>query len=153
VDVLLGQAASLAVAGLYVPLLPVGFAQTCTQGPSTYTGPTYIQFMPHLCLCLSIPVLQVFPVDVLREAAGLGLAGLYVPEEYGGSGLGRLDGCVIFEGLAYGDISTAAFLTIHNMVRAGGVCPLRQCWPQVLLPLKPSHPSTHVKFKPHFPAG
>jgi hypothetical protein len=153
VDVLLGQAASLAVAGLYVPLLPVGFAQTCTQGPSTYTGPTYIQFMPHLCLCLSIPVLQVFPVDVLREAAGLGLAGLYVPEEYGGSGLGRLDGCVIFEGLAYGDISTAAFLTIHNMVRAGGVCPLWQCWPQVLLPLKPSHPSTHVKFKPHFPAG
>jgi alkylation response protein AidB-like acyl-CoA dehydrogenase len=43
-------------------------------------------------------------------------AGLYVPEEYGGSGLGRLDGTLIFEGLSYGDISTAAYLTIHNMV-------------------------------------
>lgn len=63
---------------------------------------------------------QVFPVDVLREAAGLGFGGLYVPEEYGGSGLGRLDGAIIFEGLAYGDISTAAYLTIHNMVRGGG---------------------------------
>lgn len=59
---------------------------------------------------------KVFPVDVLREAAGLGFGGLYVPEEYGGSGLGRLDGAIIFEGLAYGDISTAAYLTIHNMV-------------------------------------
>eukprot|EP00775_Hariotina_reticulata_P006700 gene6700-6923_t len=42
--------------------------------------------------------------------------GLYVPEQYGGSGLGRLDGVLIFEGLSYGDISTAAYLTIHNMV-------------------------------------
>lgn len=41
--------------------------------------------------------------------------GLYVPEEYGGSGLGRLDGALIFEGLSYGDVSTAAYLTIHNM--------------------------------------
>lgn len=65
-----------------------------------------------------LPLLQVFPVDVLREAASLGLAGLYVPEEYGGSGLGRLDGALAFEGLSYGDISTAAYLTIHNMVRA-----------------------------------
>lgn len=63
---------------------------------------------------------QVFPVDVLREAASLGLAGLYVPEEYGGSGLGRLDGALVFEGLSYGDISTAAYLTIHNMVRECG---------------------------------
>lgn len=39
-----------------------------------------------------------------------------MPEEYGGSGLGRLDGSLIFEGLSYGDISTAAYLTIHNMV-------------------------------------
>jgi alkylation response protein AidB-like acyl-CoA dehydrogenase len=64
--------------------------------------------------------LQVFPVDVLREAAALGFAGLYVPEEFGGSGLGRLDGSAIFEGLSYGDISTAAYLTIHNMVRRAG---------------------------------
>jgi alkylation response protein AidB-like acyl-CoA dehydrogenase len=71
-------------------------------------------------LVLTGAVSQVFPVDVLREAAELGFAGLYVPEEFGGSGLGRLDGAVIFEGLSYGDISTAAYLTIHNMVRTTG---------------------------------
>lgn len=46
---------------------------------------------------------------------GVAITGLYVPEEYGGSGLGRLDGALVFEGLAYGDVSTAAYLTIHNM--------------------------------------
>ena len=56
-----------------------------------------------------------FPVDVLRAAAGLGLAGIYVQEEFGGSGLTRLDASLVFEALSYGDVSTAAFLSIHNM--------------------------------------
>ena len=38
-----------------------------------------------------------FPVDVLREAAGLGMAGIYTREEHGGSGLTRLDAALIFE--------------------------------------------------------
>ena len=56
-----------------------------------------------------------FPVDVLREAAALGLAGIYVAEDVGGSGLTRLDASLIFEALSYGDVSSAAFLSIHNM--------------------------------------
>jgi alkylation response protein AidB-like acyl-CoA dehydrogenase len=56
-----------------------------------------------------------FPVDVLREAAGLGFAGLYIQDDVGGSGLSRLDASIIFEALSYGDVSTAAYLTIHNM--------------------------------------
>ena len=56
-----------------------------------------------------------FPVEVLREAAALGLAGIYVAEEVGGSGLTRLDATLVFEALSYGDVSTAAFLSIHNM--------------------------------------
>ena len=56
-----------------------------------------------------------FPVDVLRKAAGLGFAGLYVAEDVGGSALGRLDAAIVFEQLSYGDVSTAAFLSIHNM--------------------------------------
>ena len=56
-----------------------------------------------------------FPVDVLRKAAGLGFAGLYVAEDVGGSALSRLDASIIFEQLSYGDVSTAAFLSIHNM--------------------------------------
>jgi alkylation response protein AidB-like acyl-CoA dehydrogenase len=56
-----------------------------------------------------------FPVDVLREAAGLGFAAIYCREEHGGSGLTRLDGVLIFEQLARGCITSAAFLSIHNM--------------------------------------
>ena len=57
-----------------------------------------------------------FPVDVLREAAKLGFAGLYVREASGGAGLKRVDGSMIFEELATACPSTAAFMSIHNMV-------------------------------------
>jgi len=56
-----------------------------------------------------------FPVDVLRQAAELGFAGIYVNEDVGGSGLSRLDASIIFEALSYGDVPVAAYLTIHNM--------------------------------------
>lgn len=55
------------------------------------------------------------PVDVLRSGAELGMAGIYVGEEYGGSSLNRLDATLIFEGLSYGCPSIASFLSIHNM--------------------------------------
>ncbi|WP_307347080.1 isobutyryl-CoA dehydrogenase [Caulobacter ginsengisoli] len=58
---------------------------------------------------------KFFPVDVLRQAAGLGFAGIYLQEDVGGSGLTRLDASLIFEALSYGDVPTAAYLTIHNM--------------------------------------
>lgn len=57
----------------------------------------------------------IFPVDTLRAAAALGLAGIYCGEEHGGSGLGRLDAALIFEELSAACPSTAAFLSIHNM--------------------------------------
>jgi len=57
----------------------------------------------------------IFPVDALRAAAALGLAGIYCGEEHGGSGLGRLDAAIIFEELASACPSTAAFISIHNM--------------------------------------
>jgi alkylation response protein AidB-like acyl-CoA dehydrogenase len=56
-----------------------------------------------------------FPVDVLRQAAELGFAGIYVNEDVGGAGLSRLDASIIFEALSYGDVPVAAYLTIHNM--------------------------------------
>ncbi len=56
------------------------------------------------------------PVEVLREAAALGMAGLYVREESGGAGLTRLDAAVVFEALATGCPAVSAFLSIHNMV-------------------------------------
>ncbi|MEZ5774253.1 MAG: isobutyryl-CoA dehydrogenase [Hyphomicrobiaceae bacterium] len=57
-----------------------------------------------------------FPVETLRKAAGLGFAGLYVREDVGGSGLSRLDAAILFEELSSGCVTTAAFLSIHNMV-------------------------------------
>ena len=56
-----------------------------------------------------------FPADVLRKAAALGFAGIYVREDVGGSGLTRLDASLVFEQLSHGDVSIAAFLSIHNM--------------------------------------
>lgn len=58
---------------------------------------------------------KIFPKDVIREAAELGLAGIYVREDVGGSGLTRLDAAIIFEELSRGDVTTAAFISIHNM--------------------------------------
>jgi hypothetical protein len=56
-----------------------------------------------------------FPVDVLRKAASVGFAGVYVREDVGGSALSRLDASLVFEALSYGDVSVAAFISIHNM--------------------------------------
>ncbi|KAI9238991.1 isobutyryl-CoA dehydrogenase [Podila verticillata NRRL 6337] len=58
---------------------------------------------------------QHFPIDVLRRGAKLGFGGLYTREDVGGSGLGRLDTSVVFEALSAGDVSTTAYLTLHNM--------------------------------------
>lgn len=57
----------------------------------------------------------IFPKDVLREAGELGFMALYTPEDVGGMGLSRLDSSLIFEELAGGCTSTAAYMTIHNM--------------------------------------
>ena len=56
-----------------------------------------------------------FPVDTLRRAAELGFGGIYVGDDVGGSALTRLDAAIIFEELAKGCTSTAAFISIHNM--------------------------------------
>src|SRR5579862_9576411 len=58
---------------------------------------------------------EEFPVEALRKAAALGFAGIYVGEQFGGSGLTRLDATIIFEELAAACVSTAAYLSIHNM--------------------------------------
>ncbi len=57
-----------------------------------------------------------FPVDVLREAGTLGMGGIYVREEFGGSGLSRTDAALIFEELSKADPTIAAYISIHNMV-------------------------------------
>jgi alkylation response protein AidB-like acyl-CoA dehydrogenase len=55
------------------------------------------------------------PVDVLREAAELGLGAIYCDERFGGSGMTRLDAALIFEALGTGCPTIAAYTSIHNM--------------------------------------
>lgn len=57
-----------------------------------------------------------FPVDVIRNAASLGLGGIMVAEEFGGSGLGRFEAVLVYEALAKGCAAISAYLSIHNMV-------------------------------------
>src|SRR3984957_1003175 len=56
-----------------------------------------------------------FPVDVMREAATLGIGGIYIRDDVGGSALSRFDAALIFEALAQGCPTVSAFISIHNM--------------------------------------
>ncbi|MEQ1509934.1 MAG: acyl-CoA dehydrogenase family protein [Sphingopyxis sp.] len=56
-----------------------------------------------------------FPREAIKAAAELGFAAIYVSEEAGGIGLGRLEAALIMEAMAYGCPATSAFISIHNM--------------------------------------
>jgi len=56
-----------------------------------------------------------FPADVIRETGPLGLGGIYVRDDVGGSGLGRLEAVLIFEALSRACPAFASFISIHNM--------------------------------------
>lgn len=58
---------------------------------------------------------HLFPRDTIKAAAELGFAAIYVSEESGGIGLGRMESALIMEAMAYGCPSTSAFISIHNM--------------------------------------
>jgi alkylation response protein AidB-like acyl-CoA dehydrogenase len=58
---------------------------------------------------------SIFPRDTIKSAAELGFAAIYVSEESGGIGLGRLESALIMEAMAYGCVPTSAFISIHNM--------------------------------------
>ncbi|MEJ2410677.1 MAG: acyl-CoA dehydrogenase family protein [Novosphingobium sp.] len=57
-----------------------------------------------------------YPVDVWKAAGELGFGAIYVSEENGGIGLGRLDAALIMEAMSYGCPATSAYISIHNMV-------------------------------------
>src|SRR5918992_607690 len=73
-----------------------------------------------------------FPVDVMREAATLGIGGIYIRDDVGGSALTRFDAALIFEALATGCPTVSAFISIHNMaswmIDAYGNDTQRQKW-------------------------
>jgi alkylation response protein AidB-like acyl-CoA dehydrogenase len=58
---------------------------------------------------------EYFPLETYKKLGDLGFSGISIKEDVGGSGLSRLDNTLIMEALATGDISTAGFISIHNM--------------------------------------
>ncbi len=58
---------------------------------------------------------HIYPKATIKQAAELGFGAIYVREENGGIGLGRLEAALIMEAMAYGCASTSAFISIHNM--------------------------------------
>lgn len=81
-----------------------------------------------------------FPIDVLRKAATLGMGGIYIRDDVGGSGLTRMDAALIFEALSQGCPVIASFLSIHNMcawvIDAYGSETQRQKWLPQLTPME-----------------
>jgi alkylation response protein AidB-like acyl-CoA dehydrogenase len=73
-----------------------------------------------------------FPVAEMRQAAALGMGGIYIAEDFGGAGLSRLTAAVIFEALATGCPTVAAYISIHHlvawMIDAHGSDSQRQKW-------------------------
>ncbi len=73
-----------------------------------------------------------FPVAEMRKAAALGMGGVFIAEDVGGSGLSRLTATLIFEALATGCPTVAAYMSIHNMtaslIDAFGTAEQRQKW-------------------------
>lgn len=83
---------------------------------------------------------EIFPIETFKKAAALGLAGIYIKPDIGGAGLSRLDAAIIFEELSRACPSSAAYLSIHNMVNwvidTYGSDAQRQKWLPDLLSMK-----------------
>ena len=80
---------------------------------------------------------HIFPRDVIQRSAELGFGAIYVSEQSGGIGLGRLEAALIMEAMAYGCPSTSAFISIHNMAawmidRFGGETVKAKYLPQLI---------------------
>ena len=57
-----------------------------------------------------------FPIEMIKQTAEMGMGGIYIDEEYGGAGLGRMDAVLVFEALSTGCPAVASYISIHNMV-------------------------------------
>jgi alkylation response protein AidB-like acyl-CoA dehydrogenase len=110
----LASAKPIAAARLRPKILPMDFTLSDEQHAFQQTARDFArdEWLPH---APGWDQREEFPVEALRKAAALGFAGIYVKDQFGGSGLSRLDAALIFEELATACVSTAAYLSIHNM--------------------------------------
>jgi hypothetical protein len=64
---------------------------------------------------------QHFPIELQPKFAELGVMGVLVPEQYGGSGLGYIEYAVIIEEIARVDPSVALAIAAHNSLGSGHI--------------------------------
>jgi alkylation response protein AidB-like acyl-CoA dehydrogenase len=64
-------------------------------------------------LAAQVDEAEIYPAESLRRLAGAGLMGLYVPEAYGGAGLGALAFCLAVEEIAWACASTAVIYLVQ----------------------------------------
>lgn len=62
-----------------------------------------------------------FPVELVPRLAGLGLMGMTVPADYGGSGLDAVTMATAIEALAWGDGGVALSVAAHNSLCTGHI--------------------------------
>ena len=96
------------------PNLPVQFALDADQIAARDMARTFADavFAPN---AVAWDEAKHFPVAEMRKAAALGMGGVFIGEDVGGSGLSRLTAALIFEALATGCPTIAAYMSIHNM--------------------------------------
>src|SRR4051794_7851379 len=61
-----------------------------------------------------------WPQEIIEKAHAVGLMNIHIPEEYGGPGLGFLDGCLIEEELAWGCSGIQTSLGANGLAAAPG---------------------------------
>ncbi|NQW36148.1 MAG: acyl-CoA dehydrogenase family protein [Flavobacteriales bacterium] len=65
---------------------------------------------------------QTFPVELFHKLGEMGFMGVFVPEEYGGSGLGYHEYITVIEEISKVDSSIGLSVAAHNSLCTGHIC-------------------------------
>ena len=63
---------------------------------------------------------HLFPTDIVKQLGEMGFLGMFVPEQYGGTGLSTLAYVVALEEICYADASVGVTMSVNNSL---------VCWP------------------------
>ena len=64
---------------------------------------------------------QYFPIEILKKAGEMGFMGVFIPEQYGGSGLGYHEYVTIIEEISKVDPSIGLSIAAHNSLCTGHI--------------------------------
>ena len=64
---------------------------------------------------------EFIPKELIKKIADVGFLGTSFPEEYGGSGMGKVGYCIMMEEISHGCSSTAAFIGAHQSIGTNAI--------------------------------